>query len=97
MAAKVTACWPEPQKRLSVMPGVPTGQPAASTRHPADAAPWSPAEVAVADDHVVDVVRVEAGAVGQRVEALREQLLRVDVVQRAVRPCPCRAACAPRR
>ena len=31
MAASVTACWPEPQKRLSVKPGVVYGQPAAST------------------------------------------------------------------
>ena len=31
MAAKLTACWPEPQKRLSVTPGVRSGQPAAST------------------------------------------------------------------
>ncbi len=31
IAAKFTACWPEPQKRFSVVPGTSIGHPAAST------------------------------------------------------------------
>ena len=41
--------------------------------------------VAVADDHVLGRHRLDAGSVGERVEALRQQLLRMDVVQRTVR------------
>ena len=41
-------------------------------------------EDAVAGDHVVDLGRVEPDARRQRPEALGEQLLRMDVVQRAV-------------
>src|SRR6266545_3200572 len=43
IAAKVTACWPEPQKRFSVTPGASTGQPAASTLIRPMQPPWSPA------------------------------------------------------
>ena len=42
-AAKFTACRPEPQKRLSVMPVTSMGQPAASTALRAMLAPCSPA------------------------------------------------------
>ena len=41
-------------------------------------------EDAVAGDHVVDLDRVEADAGDERLEALGEQLLRVDVVERAI-------------
>jgi hypothetical protein len=39
---------------------------------------------AVARDDVVDLRRVEAGALGERSEALGEQRLRMDAVQGAV-------------
>ena len=43
-------------------------------------------EDAVSGDHVVDLYRVEPDSRRQRPEALREQLLGMDVVQRAVGP-----------
>ena len=42
-----TACWPEPQKRLIVRPGVAYGQPALSTARRAMSAPWSPMPLAL--------------------------------------------------
>ena len=42
IAAKVTACWPEPQNRFSVTPGISIGQPAASTDSRPIDSPWSP-------------------------------------------------------
>ena len=97
MAAKFTACWPEPQKRLSVTPGASSGQPASSAAMRAMSIAWSPLPGAAAHDHVVDVGGVEADAVLQRVEHLGEEPLRVDVVQRTRSPCPCPAASARRR
>ena len=61
-------------------------------RHPADAHPLVTSRVAVADDDVVDVVRVEPDPIAQGVEHLRQQLLGVDVVERAIGLTP-----APRR
>lgn len=49
--------------------------------HAADARSVIAGVVAVADDHVIDVGRVESHALLKRVEHLREQLLGVDVVQ----------------
>ena len=43
IAANVTACWPEPQKRFSVTPGTVTGQPASSTAMRPMSWAWSPA------------------------------------------------------
>ena len=62
MAAKLTACRPEPQKRLSVTPVTSTGQPAASTALRAMLAPCSPAWETQPIDDVVDVAGVDAGA-----------------------------------
>ena len=84
IAATVIACWPEPQKRFSVMPGTVSGQPASSSASRAMSSPWSPGEDAVAGDHVVDLGGVEPGRDAQRPQALGEQLLRMDAVQRAV-------------
>ena len=50
--------------------------------------PWSPGEDAVAGDHVVDLDGVEPRARRQRPQTLREQLLRMDPVQRAVGTTP---------
>ena len=41
-AAKLTACWPEPQKRLSVTPGASSDQPASSAAMRAMSIEWSP-------------------------------------------------------
>ena len=98
-AAKFTACWPEPQKRFSVTPlAASYGQPAFSTAMRAMHAPCSPTAVHAAGDDVLDVARVDAGARGERAEALRQELLRMDARRAPRSPsCPCRAACARRR
>ena len=41
-AAKLTACWPEPQKRLRVTPGASSDQPASSAAIRAMSIAWSP-------------------------------------------------------
>ena len=51
---------------------------------PVDAGAVVAHRVAVADDDVVDIVGVDPGAGGQRVEGLGQQLLGMDVMQRAV-------------
>lgn len=55
-------------------------------RHPGDVAAVVADSVAVAHHHVVDELRVEADAVGKRAQELAEQLLRMQVVQRAGGP-----------
>ena len=85
IAANVIACWPgaaEAVERDARRLDRPTG---GEHGHAADAAAVVAGGVAVADDHVVDVVLVDAGARGQCVEHLGQHLLRVDVVQRPVR------------
>ena len=84
VAAIPTACWPEPQKRLIVSPGVAYGHPALSTASRAMSAPWSPMPLAL--PAMTSSISVDATPVrcDDRVEALRQQLLGVDVVQRAV-------------
>ena len=82
MAANVTACWPEPQKRLRVTPGASVSQPASSAAMRAMSIEWSPRPGAAAHHHVVDLLGVELGAVLQRVQHLGEDALRVDRVQR---------------
>ena len=42
IAAKFTACWPEPQKRLRVTPGASSDQPASSAAMRAMSIAWSP-------------------------------------------------------
>ena len=83
MAATVIACCADPQKRLSVMPGHRL-RPAGEQRRQSTDRVVVTGEDAVAGDHVVDLDRVEPDACRQRPEALGEQLLRMDVVQRAV-------------
>ena len=85
IAAKVTACWPEPQNRLSVTPGASTGQPAASTAIRPMQPPWSPAGLPLPMMTSSTSVMSMPGARGQGVEHLGEHLLGVDVVQRPVR------------
>jgi len=45
MAAKLTACTPDPQKRFRVTPVTSIGQSAASTEFRAMLPPWSPASL----------------------------------------------------
>ena len=84
MAANVTACWPDPQKRLRVRPDASTGQPAASTAMRPMQIPWSPCELPLPTTTSSMTAGVEAHPFPQRVEHLREQLLRVELVQRTV-------------
>ena len=84
IAAKFTACWPEPQKRLSVTPlALSTGQPALSTALRAMSAPCSPKALTQPATTSSTSRTVEAIAIPQRVQALREQLLGMLARERA--------------
>ncbi len=78
MAAKLTACRPEPQKRLRLTPVTSIGQPCREHRVAGDVRPLLAGLRDAADDHVLDLGTVDTGAVGERVERLREELLRMD-------------------
>ena len=85
VAATVMACCPEPQNRLSVMPGNgfrPAGE---QHRQPSDVVAVIAGQDAVARDDVLDAGGVESAAGRQSGQALREQRLWVDRVQSAVR------------
>ncbi len=83
-AAKLTACWPEPQKRLSVTPGASSDQPASSAAIRAMSIEWSPlpAPQPMTTSSTVAVSNPLRSL--ERVEHLGEDPLRVHVVQRPV-------------
>ena len=84
IAANVTACWPDPQNRLSVTPGASMLPSCVERSHAGDVHAVVAAAGSAPHDHVVDVSGVEPVPVAQRVQHLREDPLRVDRVQRTV-------------
>jgi hypothetical protein len=84
IAAKFTACWPDPQNRLIVTPVESLGHSAASTDIRAiHMAGLFPIRGDTTDNDVFDIERVEMSAVLQRIEGLRHEFLRVNL-----RQCP---------
>ena len=81
IAANVTACWPDPQKRLSVIPGASTGQPAASTAIRPMHIPWSPVELPLPTTTSSTSLGSNPTRSRSCVEHLGQQLLGMDVVE----------------
>jgi hypothetical protein len=83
-AAKLTACWPEPHWRSSVVAGVSIGSPASSQAELLHAA----------RDHVLDLGGVDPGALDQLAVGAREQVRGVGVLVVALLrvPAPDRGA-----
>ncbi len=83
MAATVIACCADPQKRFSVRPGTVSGHPASSVANRPTAS-WSPVRMPLPAITSSTSSGSNPIARRQRPEALGEQLLGMDVVQRAV-------------
>ncbi len=96
VAAKFTACKPEPQKRLSVTAVTSCGQSAASTALRAMLAPCSCACVTQPMTTSSTSRLSTPVALRQLVERLRQQLLRVNAAERALARFAASARCAHR-
>ena len=82
--AKSSACWLDPQARLTVVPGMCSGQPAASTEYRPMLLDWSPTWETQPHTTSSTIVGVDAGALDERVEHDRGQVGGVHVGQAAV-------------
>ena len=99
IAAKFTACWPEPQKRFRVTPLARLRIPARGEHGVARDAGGLVVDVRdAAGDEVLDVRGIDAGAL-LRARSGTARAAPADGCRRAPRcpSCPCRAASAPRR
>ena len=65
-AAWTIACRPDEQKRLTVRPAVVTGKPGAERGDARHVVPLRPVRLAAAEDHVLDLGRVERRHLRQR-------------------------------
>ena len=82
-AAELIAWSPEPHSRLTVRPPTSTGQPGEQHRHPGDVAVVLARLVRAAEDDVLDERRVDAGAVDDRAQDERGEVVGADARQRA--------------
>ena len=82
--ASAMVCRPEEQKRFTVMPGTVTGQPARIAIWRAMFQPVAPSGIGAADDHVLDLVGVDLGALERGVHHVAAHLRAVGHVERAL-------------
>ena len=94
-AAKSSACWLDPQARFTVVPGIDSGQPAASTANRPMLLDWSPTWGHAAPHHVVDG-RGSSPVRSTRAFQHHRREVR-GVAPRTNRRCACRPVCAPLR
>ena len=82
-AALTTAWSPEPHKPVDGLPGDLDRQPGEERGHATDVAVVLASLVGRAEDHVVDQGGIDPGAIDERRDRVRCQIVGTDVLQRA--------------